>query len=224
MPAWSAATAMSAEQAWGPAVLDHYERALWTRTALRLDDEGGTPVAFDVSRWLRAPDAADRTILDRCTGPTLDIGCGPGRLVAALTARGIPALGVDVAAAAVALTRSAGALALRRSVFDRVPGAGRWRTALLADGNVGIGGDVGGLLSRIRDLLAPGAHAVVEVERGDTVERLTARIVTTTGEIASFPWARVGATAMLEIAEFCGFQPIEHWGCGERSFVNLQRI
>jgi hypothetical protein len=29
---------------------------------------------------------------------------------------------------------------------------------------------------------------------------------------------------MLEIAEFCGFQPIEHWGCGERSFVNLQRI
>ncbi|HEX3829672.1 MAG TPA: SAM-dependent methyltransferase [Sporichthyaceae bacterium] len=216
---------MSAEAGWNSAVLDRYERALWNRTPLRVDDDAGDLATFDVQRWLRPPDPADETMLARCTGPTLDIGCGPGRLVAALTARGVPALGVDVAAAAVALTRSAGALALRRSVFDRVPGAGRWQMALLADGNIGIGGNVGGLLSRIRDLLAPGAGAVVEVDGEDTSQRLTVRLVGAAGQqVATFPWARVGARTLVDTAAGCGFRPAERWTAHGRSFVNLQRI
>ena len=33
-----------------------------------------------------------------CDGPTIDLGCGPGRLVAHLVQRGFPALGVDLSA------------------------------------------------------------------------------------------------------------------------------
>ena len=56
---------------------------------------------------------ADRTPGDgACSpgacGPTLDIGCGPGRLVAALTALRVPALGVDVSAEAVRQARRRG--------------------------------------------------------------------------------------------------------------------
>ena len=33
-------------------------------------------------------------------------------------------------------------MVLHRSVFDRLPGTGRWGTVLLLDGNLGIGGDL----------------------------------------------------------------------------------
>ena len=85
---------------------------------------------------------------DLCTGPTIDLGCGPGRLVARLVERGVPALGVDQSATAVGLARRSGAPALRRDVFEPLPGTGRWQTVLLADGNVGLGGDPWRVLRR----------------------------------------------------------------------------
>jgi len=51
---------------------------------------------------------------------------------------GVPALGIDQSATAVDLARRSGAPALRRDVFGPLPGAGRWSTVLLADGNVGM--------------------------------------------------------------------------------------
>jgi SAM-dependent methyltransferase len=216
---------MSVEVDWDPAVLRLYERALWDRAALRACDGAGADLDFDVRRWLRPADRADLTMLARCTGPTLDIGCGPGRLVAALARRGVPALGVDVAAAAIALTRSAGGLALRRSVFDRVPGAGRWQAALLADGNVGIGGDVGGLLARIRELLAPGAVVVVEVEADGISRRTRVQVTDAAGrETAAFAWARVGWSALIAEAVATGFVAVEQWSCDGRHFASLRRI
>jgi SAM-dependent methyltransferase len=106
----------------------------------------------------------DASLVERCQGPTLDVGAGPGRLTVALAERGIPALGIDVTPDAVRQTRSAGALALTRDVFGRIPGAGRWRTVLLADGAIGIGGDPAALLRRISDLLAPQGRALVELQ------------------------------------------------------------
>ena len=73
------------------------------------------------------------------------------------------ALGIDVVHEAVGQTRARGAAALRRDIFGAVPGEGRWQTALLADGNVGIGGDPVALLRRLRRLLLPGGRVVVEV-------------------------------------------------------------
>nr|WP_246122422.1 class I SAM-dependent methyltransferase [Actinoallomurus bryophytorum] len=40
-------------------------------------------------------------MLKHCHGPTIDLGCGPGRLVQALTARGVRALGIDTSPWAV---------------------------------------------------------------------------------------------------------------------------
>ena len=64
-------------------------------------------------------------------------------------------LGIDVTPVALDVARARGALVLERSVFDRVPGAGRWGTALLLDGNIGIGADPAVLLRRVAALLRP---------------------------------------------------------------------
>lgn len=95
-----------------------------------------------VRRQRAAMAGADDILLSRCQGPVLDVGCGQGRLVAELNARGIVALGVDLSRQAVNLAAARGACVLRRNVTDRLPLEGRWGTILLADGNIGIGGDV----------------------------------------------------------------------------------
>lgn len=179
---------------------------------------------LDVERWCAAPDAADTGVLRRCTGPVLDVGCGPGRLVAALAATGMPALGVDISPDAVARTRRHGGRALRRSVFDRLPGEGRWDTVLLMDGNVGIGGDPVPLFARLRDLVRPGGRLLAEAAGDDVDERLTVRVEDAHGRHGRpFPWARVGTTALLHAAEATGWILTSRWTAGGRPFVELHR-
>lgn len=210
---------------WSDETVARYSGALWSGGALRVRDGAGGRIPFDVTRWLAVADRADESMLDRCAGPTLDVGCGPGRLVAALTARGVPALGIDVATAAVALARSCGALVLRRSVFDRLPGAGRWTVAMLADGNIGIGGDPAALLARLRELLAPDGLALVEVDPAEVEEHFTAGIEGPDGRvIEEFPWVRVGADALVRLARPLGYVPVESWACQGRRFVSLRRL
>ncbi|MFE0462831.1 methyltransferase domain-containing protein, partial [Kitasatospora sp. NPDC058965] len=146
---------------------------LWLRRA-----DGGR-IPLDVERWCAPAAGADHGLLLRCTrlsAPVVDLGCGPGRLVAALLELGVPALGVDITRAAVARTRRLGGPALCRSVFDRLPAEGRWGGALLADGNLGIGGDPGSLLGRSAELLAPGGVLLVEVDPREVDEQLTVRL------------------------------------------------
>ena len=91
----------------------------------------------------------------------LDLGCGPGRLVVELARQGRQAAGVDTSRVAVRLARKAGATALCRSIFDPVPGEGGWDSVLLADGNIGIGGDpvrAAGALPRADRATGPGAR------------------------------------------------------------------
>ncbi len=186
----------------------------------------GTPdlLPLDVERYCAPPDAADTDVLHRCSGPVLDVGCGPGRLVAALAARGMTALGVDVSPAAVSLTRRQGGTALRRSVFDRLPREGRWGTVLLMDGNVGIGGDPTALLVRLRVLLRPGGRLLVEAAPHDVDERLTVRVEDADGRHGRpFPWARVGATALLHAADATGWILTGRWTSDDRVFLELHR-
>ncbi|WNE99425.1 methyltransferase domain-containing protein [Streptomyces luomodiensis] len=204
---------------------DPYVRALRAgRGPLFLRRADGWMLPLDVERWCADPDAADRTVLRRCQSPTLDIGCGPGRLVAALALLGRPCLGIDVSQAAVARTLRAGGPALCRSVFEPLPGEGRWGTALLIDGNIGIGGDPRALLARVAQLIVPGGLLLVEAAAADVDERVRVRVDDGRGGVGTaFPWARVGIPALLHHARTAGWAPAEQWTAQDRGFMALRR-
>ncbi len=144
-------------------------------------------------------------MLEGVAGPVLDVGCGPGRVLDALARRGVMALGVDPAPAAVAIARQKGCAVLQRSVFDRLPGTGRWETILLLDGNVGIGGNPCRLLERCAALLRPGGALVAEVEGPGTGWRsCRARIERERETGRWFPWAVVGCDAVDGLASAAG--------------------
>ncbi|WP_381796012.1 methyltransferase domain-containing protein [Streptomyces niveus] len=212
---------------------DPYADALRAgRGPLFLRRTDGWLLPLDVERWCARADAADLSALHRCEGSVLDIGCGPGRLVAALAARGRRALGVDVSEAAVERTLRLGGTALRRSVFDPLPGEGRWGTVLLVDGNIGIGGDPAGLLRRAAGLLTHGGLIIAETAPVDIDERVRVRVddgrrpppadgPRATG--AHFPWARLGTPALLRYGRALGWQPVDQWEVAGRPFVALRR-
>lgn len=195
----------------------------------------GRLLPLDVERWCANADAADLSALGRCEGPVLDIGCGPGRLVAELAVRGHRALGIDISETAVAHTLRLGGAALHRSVFDPLPGEGRWGTALLLDGNIGIGGNPPLLLRRMANLLAPGGLLIAETTPQDIDERLQVRLDDGRGTAAAdtgafgpaaaslFPWARLGTPALLRYAQACRWQPADQWEADGRPFVSLRR-
>ncbi|MFJ3923326.1 class I SAM-dependent methyltransferase [Streptomyces sp. NPDC090022] len=204
---------------------DPYADALRAgRGPLYLRRADGWLLPLDVARWCAEPDEADATVLARCRGPVLDIGCGPGRLVAALARLGRPALGVDVMPAAVERTVRAGGSALCRSVFDPLPCEGRWGTVLLMDGNIGIGGDPVALLRRAAGLTAPDGALLVEVAAADVDERVEVRLDDGSGtgtRGTPFPWARVGTRALGLHAAEAGWTRAFAWRTADRHFVSL---
>ena len=188
------------------------EHADGRRTPLRIDD------------WLHVI-PGDQSILDRCQGPTLDVGSGPGRLTVALAERGVPVLGIDITPAAVQLARSCGALALHRDVFATVPGTGRWARVLLADGNIGIGGDPVSLLRRVSELLCPGGQAIVEVlPPGSELHKEQVRLRHEGTVSAWFPWAYVGTDQIAEVAGSAGLKLADTWNAEGRWFAALTPV
>ena len=153
------------------------------------------------ARWFGPATSAEKALLRRLSGPVLDVGCGPGRLVVALLELGMPALGVDTAPGAVAMARDQGASVLTRSIFDRLPAEGRWGSAVLADGNVGIGGDPVHLLSRLRRVVRPGGTIAVEADGAFSgMRRGRARVERGVEVGGWFPWALVGIDAVPDLA------------------------
>lgn len=149
-------------------------------------------VQLPIAVWSRPADRSDRAVLAHCDGPTLDVGCGPGRMAEHLTRSGRAVLGIDLVPEAVHQTRARGAAALVRDVFDPVPGEGRWGTVLLADGNIGIGGDPRRLLSRAAALLVPGGRVVVDLAPpGSGLETRRLRLRTAGAQSEAFVWSIV---------------------------------
>lgn len=151
--------------------------------------------------WMGALCPAEERLLRRMPGPVLDVGCGPGRHVATLASWGVPALGIDIALAAVETAQGRGASALRRSVFGRIPGGGRWASALLLDGNIGIGGDPAALLARVATLLRPGGMILVEVAAHATpIQHLPVYLDLAGRPGPPFDWTTVAADRLPAIA------------------------
>lgn len=167
----------------------------------------GGPTDLPVHEWTRRADPADDALLSHCHGPTLDVGCGPGRLAARLAERGERVLGLDVVHEAVEQTRARGVPAVHASVFDPVPGEGLWTTALLADGNIGIGGDPAALVRRLRDVVAPGGRIVVELA-GPGVPTSTrwARLEAAGSLSRPFRWSVVGLDGVADLAASAGLR------------------
>ena len=193
------------------------------RPPTEIEHADGTTTPLWAGDWLQ-PRPGDASLIDRCGGPTLDVGSGPGRLTVALAERGVPALGIDVTPQAVRLARSAGALTLQRDVFSPVPGTGRWMIVLLADGSIGIGGDPVALLSRVAELLAPRGRALVEVQppgRELRREQVRLRHGKQPGDL--FPCAQLGADQLAGMAGEAGLSKAETWSSGGRWFVTLHK-
>jgi SAM-dependent methyltransferase len=184
-------------------------------------DDSGRRAPLALHTWCAAHVPGDDSLLARCTGVTLDVGCGPGRLTAALTAQGLPALGLDVTATAVVLARSRGAAALRASIFDALPAEGHWDTVVLADGNIGIGGDPAALLSRCGALLPGNGRVVVELDPPGHTRRTRLRLASPTRHSEWFAWAHVGADAVRPLAWKAGFSTGEVWTEARRWFAVL---
>lgn len=177
-----------------------------------------------VRRWHGPAGPADAAVVARCTGPTLDLGCGPGRVTLALTGAGRTTLGVDVSARAVALTRARGAVAVRADLFGPLPAEGRWTHAVLLDGNIGIGGDPIALLRRCRALLRPAGTVLVELEPpGSGSWRGQAQVASGRHRGPTFRWAWLDTGAVAGTAAVAGLAVGEVFRSGCRWFAELTR-
>ena len=185
---------------------------------------GDADEAFDVARWSADADAADLTTLDDETGPVLDIGCGPARMVRAAVDRGLTVLGLDVSPTAVAMAREAGLPVAGGSVFDPLPREGQWNLALLLDGNVGIGGDPTALLTRCAEILTATGSIVVETAPEASLDdSYEAHVVDDQGHAsATFPWAEVGREALHRHARRAGLRVAQTWSVDGRTFCRLR--
>ena len=216
-----------------PAEMDPAELlATWLSTAagddlqprlLRLAD--GRLVPLDVARWAGPADEADEAMLAAAPGPVLDVGCGPGRLTAALHARGVDVLGLEILPSVPVLARRAGAPLLLGDVFGPVPREGQWRTVLLADGNIGIGGDPARLLRRLRALLAPAGRVVCELHPdGDAAAPGPVRLEGLGAASAWFPWAVLGPAGVASAAASAGLHVERTWTDAGRAFAVLTPV
>ena len=194
------------------------------RPSARLRRSDGRSEPLHVDRWVAPADAVDVEILAGVEAPVLDLGCGPGRHLAALRAAGKRGLGVDLSPVAVRLARGRGAEVINGSLWSQVPRAGTWKTILLLDGNIGIGGAPVLLLRRSGELLADGGAIVVEVDPpGAPTHRVRVRLEAPGVVSEWFRWARVGLDGVAGVAAQAGFEVAEARTLAGRTFVTLRR-
>ena len=181
--------------------------SLLTASPVVLRADTGELLELDLGRWHDPATDEEVDLLATVDGPVIDLGCGPGRLVVHLASQRVLALGVDSSPSAIALARMRGASVLERDIFGALPGEGRWRTALLFDGNIGIGGDPARLLRRCRQLTGGRGAVIAEVQPpGTGWRRHTAWFERDGRRSESFAWAVVGADAIAELARKAGLQ------------------
>ncbi|MEV4132066.1 methyltransferase domain-containing protein [Dactylosporangium sp. NPDC049742] len=187
-----------------------------------VDADGALVRPLDAGSWSGAPRPGDAQLVDRCTDGTLDLGCGAGRLTEAVAATGRRVLGVDVSPQAVRYARRRGAPVIRGNLFAPLPREGDWTCALLADGNIGIGGDPARLLRRCRGLIGGDGSVLVEVDPpgGRT---WSGRVALTDADRTStaFAWAFVSVDDIAAVARDAALRLAGTWTEAGRWFAHL---
>ena len=185
---------------------------------------GGATLEVDLARWSRPADDVDQMVVARVRAARARHRLRPGSDGRCPAAFGRAALGIDISAVAVARrARRAGGQVLRRDLALPLAAEGRWGTALLLDGNIGIGGDVRRVaaalssdrgrrrLDHLRDRHRPGAGRDV---RGGA-ESPGCRS-------APVPWAAIGIRRLTGVAAALDLIVTEVWEADRRSFVALR--
>ena len=181
-----------------------------------------SPLAVEM--WSK-PRLGDGSVVARCHGATLDIGCGSGRMTQALAAAGVQALGIDISPHAVRLARSRGVDAQRQDVFAADWGRGLWSHVLLMDGNVGIGGNAAALLGRCREMLCDGGTVIVEAGApGTGSRRLLVQLVHADRSSRPFRWLISDTNGIESVAADVGLIPTSEWAVGGRWFIELSTL
>jgi SAM-dependent methyltransferase len=194
------------------------------QTAPRLRALDGRVLAAPAERWFTSVTDVERRVLERARGPVLDVGCGPARHTLLLAEAGIISLGIDISRPALAVARQRGAPVLHRSIFERVPGHGRWGTALLLDGNIGISGTPDVLLRRVAALLRDGGRVLAELSApGAPAGVDTVRLEHGGRSGPWFGWAEVGVDCLDEVAHHAEMHVHDVWVDGERWFAQLDK-
>ena len=190
--------------------------------SFRAVSDDGSRRRLPLRRWLGQVPIEELELLERASGPVLDVGCGPGRHLMGLARLGVSGLGLDIAPHAVALARARGCRVLRRSVFDPLPEEGSWGSALLLDGTVGIDGDPKRLLRRLAALLRPGGAVLAEFEPPQAMSREVRLRVETLDEVSDwFPWAWVSTDDVNRISQSAGLDVADVWTARGRWFAQL---
>ena len=99
----------------------------------------------------------------------------------------------------------------------RSPGEGRWARLLLADGNIGIGGDPVHLLRRCAQLLAPDGSVLLDLDppgSGVLVEKV--HIEQDGMRSGWFRWCWVGTDRIAELAAPAGLEVRHSWLAQDR--------
>ena len=197
---------------------DRLPHQAWLR-----DQSTGRLIALRADVWVADGTTEEHSLLSSLDGPVLDVGCGPGRHLEILADLGVPALGVDTSPVAVDAARTRGALALERSVFATIPGEGRYESAILLDGNIGIGGDPVSLLRRVAQVVSTGGTVLVETgPPGSGLWRGSVRLERDRAVSPPFPWAELGADAVSSVAAEAGLLAGEPFSREGRWFAVLR--
>jgi hypothetical protein len=98
-----------------------------------------------------------------------------------------------------------------------------WATALLLDGNIGIGGDPVALLARVASVLQPGGRILVELgPPGTSGAADLARVEHDACMGPWFAWTAVGASCIGAITAEAGLRLTSSWSAGGRWFASAR--
>lgn len=190
-----------------------------------LDSNTGENISdMSVANWKAEANSEENQIIKRTQGPVLDIGCGPGRMVKAATRAGRHSLGIDISPVAIKIAEQAKLNVVLTSVFQDIPQEGTWGTALLLDGNIGIGGDPTMLLARCVELISNNGTIIIEVHPEPNIDHVFSGVVEDLDGNRSehFPWALIGEEALIERASQVGLDLFQIWHINSRTFCVLR--